>query len=503
MLKNLIEKVDYYWLFFIITIILCFGFFLTNSNFGIDDELLNWYGSVYSIVSIGRLGRILQWVIGYDYLPFFYDFIAILLYAIGITLSADCFMQYIENFTKKQATVFACIAVSFPFTAFLFAFIIITIHTGISIFLTALGTYLFCKYLFDCNKKRNLIFTFLCLITAVSLYENSIIYFLISMFFIILMSNKNRIKLIIKTIIASISPVIVYLFILKILKAIMGIQYNRSEEFIKYDFSSVTSFFNSFINSFNILFTNYIKTIHNNFGSFTIILSNFLFVFIIIYLAIKRKSINTIFVGLIMILLPISTFIIMGNGELYYRVYAPFGYFIGITFSILFSLLNNKKIITYMLTVFCILIVLNQAKEINKIFYTENIKFQDDLSFAKLIINDLKKRNLDKKPVILAGTRENIILQYNYYIEAPEIMISIFNWDKYQENSSNFMIERGFKFMKQFGLNIIPFREYTRNNMKKIEKEIPKMTIFPQNGSIKDMDNFVIIKIGKTYLDRN
>ena len=103
MIKNLIEKVDYFWLFFILTIVLCFGFFLTNSSVGIDDELLDWYGSIYSIISIGRLGRMLQWIIGYDYLPFFYDFIAIILYVVGITITADCFMKYIENFC-----VFSC-----------------------------------------------------------------------------------------------------------------------------------------------------------------------------------------------------------------------------------------------------------------------------------------------------------------------------------------------------------------------------------------------------------
>ena len=47
----------------------------------------------------------------------------------------------------------------------------------------------------------------------------------------------------------------------------------------------------------------------------------------------------------------------------------------------------------------------------------------------------------------------------------------------------------------------MPFREFSKNNIAKIKKQIPKMREYPNDGYIKDMGNFVIVKIGKSYYD--
>lgn len=498
MIKELFKTTNSYWLFFILTIALSYGFFLTNSSMGIDDELLELYGSLISMVSQGRIGRIFQWVIGYEYIPFFYDFIAIFLYALGITAVSSCFTKFIEGFTNKQALIFSTLAVSFPFTAFLFAFIAITVHIGLAFLLSSLGTYFCCKYIFDEKNKKYLIFSCLCLIVSISLYETSIIYFFMSMLFIIFLNNKNTLKSVVFSILTALSSIFAYSLILKLFKVMLGIKHNRINEFLRYDFSSFSS---SLFTLINHLYENYKSTITNDFGSFMIMISVILFLFIVLFMLIKHKNYITFIIGLILIFLPLTVFFITGNSDLYYRVYAPFGYLIAMTFSIMFKLFENKKIISTIITSLIVLIVLNQAKEINRIFYTENLKFQEDLSFAKFIMHDLGVKQLENKPVVFVGKKDEIRLKYNYDVEAPEITVSIFNWDKYNNRESEFFVSRGYHFMQHQGLKIIQFDDFSQENIKKIKKEISQMTKYPNNGYIKDMGDFVIVKIGNSIFD--
>ena len=56
MQNSLFKKFDYYWVFVILTVILSYGFFLTNSSMGIDDNILNIFGNKLVIISSYRLG---------------------------------------------------------------------------------------------------------------------------------------------------------------------------------------------------------------------------------------------------------------------------------------------------------------------------------------------------------------------------------------------------------------------------------------------------------------
>lgn len=501
MLNDFIKKHDIYLILFILTVILSFGFFLADSSMGIDDEMLDWYGSFPSMIAAGRLGRIVQWVIGYEYIPFFYDFITIILYSAAVLLSADCFMRYINGFSKKHACAFACAAVSFPFSAFVFAFIDTAFTIGVSLLAAAAGTYLFCRYLYEDKSVKNLILSILCLIFTVSLYETGIIYFLISIFFIIIKRNEQPLKEALKSFGAALFSVYAYLFILKAVKIAAHSGYDRSSEFVKYDFSSLGNFINSFFNGVNELINAFIQTLNVNFGSFSILAGALIFAAYISAVSIKRKSILTGILGAAVILLPLGAFFITGNGSMPYRVYMPFGYMTAIALSLLIDFKPEKKAVSYLAAAFIIFAVLNQAKEINRYFYTENLKFQEDLAFARFIMHDLGALGLDKKPAVFAGKRDEIKLKYNYDFEITGAAISIFSWDKYGVPENELFVRRGFKFMQHHGLNIIPFSEFSQENIEKIKKEIPKMPAYPQNGYIKDMGEFAVIKIGPSDFD--
>ena len=124
--NQLFKKFDYYWILLILTVILCYGFFLTNHSMGIDDEFLTVFSNPQVIMITNRPGNfIFSHVLQtYEYLPFWREFLGIALYTFGITLHSENFMKYLESkFDKKSATIFSVIAVSFPYLAFHFLFI--------------------------------------------------------------------------------------------------------------------------------------------------------------------------------------------------------------------------------------------------------------------------------------------------------------------------------------------------------------------------------------------
>lgn len=106
MFKNLFSKTDSYWLFLVLTSLLCFGFALTHSSMGIDDEMLDVYQNFWVMLNTNRPGGILtvNLIPTRDFLPFWREFTAVILLIIGITIHVNNFIKNsppLENWTKQ------------------------------------------------------------------------------------------------------------------------------------------------------------------------------------------------------------------------------------------------------------------------------------------------------------------------------------------------------------------------------------------------------------------
>lgn len=483
----------YYWLFFILTIILCFGYFLSNNTMGYYDTSISKV-NIFGILYLCKLGNIIQYLIGLEYIPFFYEFLGIIIYAAGITLTVNCFSRYIKGFTKGHSMIFACIAVSFPFAAIAFMDIENTINNSMAMLAGVSSAFFFCKYSFENKSKMYLIFSIICLFYSISLCINGLIYFLICILFILFKNNIKVTKHIIRTIGMSLSTIILYCLLLVTLKTIFNLGALRWE---------IICANGNFYENLKDLLNNFIGTFNKDFVSNILALSIIILIFISIYIAIKRKRISTFLLGICIIILPLTKFILTFDSDLSYSQYSTYGFIIAITMIMLFDILGKDKNIYKILIVLSVIIVLNNAREINKLFYMENLKFKNDINISSFIMRDLEMLNLQDKPIMFVGLINNLDFEYNYKTESSSITESIFNGERRDDTMINILSPVPHYFINNQGKNIQICDNSQLNDKEVIINTARSMPQYPISGYIKDMGNYVIVKLGDDMPDEN
>lgn len=500
-----------YWLLFFITIIMSFSYALIYPSMGIDDEIFPLQCELSSILLGNRLGLLstIKFIHTYEYIPIWRDFIAIMIYVVGLVIHVDNFRRYILNeiFDEKASTIFACTSISFPFFAFAFIFMIMSIEHSLVMLLSAIGVDFLYKYFTEQNKKY-LLFSLFFVFLSSSFYEFGLLYFLIATVIVELFNLLDVEKLNIYTpikhiFISVVIAVLSFLFNVGIVKLFQQDEYIRAKEFFTYNTESIQAFFISAKEVILSFIHNFITTASYNFGSLISIISIFIILSTCFIFSVKKKNFIIFLLAIVLVVLPFTPILLTGY-EWPYRAYSTLCFVDAFSFVILYYLVKEKKILKYILYACVFVVVLYQTKEMNQIFYTEHLKFNNDKMFAFSIQKDIATLGYDKIPVIFVGTRDNLKLQNEYYIDAAEINISTFNWDRYNEWESELIAPRIFSFMQQQSIDINPFYipidridEYKEN----IQKQIKDMNVYPQKNSIKNCGEYVLVKIGPSLLD--
>ncbi len=516
-----------YYFFLCLTAILCFGFALNNPSMGIDDEMLYYISSLKSIFFFEtRLGILItsKLIHSYEYLPFWREFIGVILYIIGITLHVDNFYKYLPSnkFDKNSAIIFACLALSFPYIAFNFIFMCTVIEQPLTILFSALAVSYTTKYFLINQNKKYIFYSFIFVFLIFSFYEIGIMYYILSSIFIILFNkihdinsnNKemekpyNEFKWFCCLGFVSFLSIISNYIIIYIFKFLLNFNYlqNKFAEHFMYNVDSFLFFLNSFINNNISSLKNFIFTCKYDFGSLMILLSYIILFSLVIYLYWKKRNKIILLWGFLFLIFPLLPPLLAGNPSLKYRTIVYYGFFVPFVFVILYSIIKNNRYLKYVLYTFIFLCVLYQTKEMNQFFYTENIKYQNDKMLAFNVIQDIRKFN--DKPVVIVGVRENPLLKHSYDIEAPEASISIFNWDRYDNYYTELFVERPFNFIREQGFSITNFfksRQFEEDEIEyyvnTIKNAVKDMGIYPQRTSIKEMEDFILIKIGPSKFE--
>lgn len=515
MLERFLKNSFNYWFFFILTAILCFGYGLAHPVMGIDDEILGDWSNIQSLIGINRWGLFFtrRIFIAYEYIPFVREFLFVLVYMLAINIYVKVFSEHLPKlFCEKATIIYSCIMLAFPYNIFLYCFMVINLECAFSFLLSAISVYVLYNCKFTNNIKKNLLLLLL-LVFSLSFYELGIIYFLmtvcsISILKMILKEEKTNIF---QNLRISFMLVLLSLFcnwsILAIIKNI--VDFSRKERIytlIKYDFSSIGSFIISLKENIANFVNNFLETCFYDTASQMILISAIIFFIIMIYYSIKIDK-KIFILSLIFFLLPLSPFLLTGNFDFCYRVYCPYSILISISFVLLYNIFKNKNWVKITYQVIVCLVVILFIQEINKIFYTEYLKFQNDRLYAYSLRQEVLK--LGDKPLMIIGIKENPNLNKQYYIEAPEINNSIFNWDRYDSIEAELFANRPYSFMGEQGYEVNSYLDEVEINNEQdyndfveyIKKLSQGMTIYPMSGSIKDCDDFILIKIGKSRLD--
>ena len=95
MCKEIFSRGKKYWIFVTLVGILCYGFALTHSSVGVDDDFFHAYYEGGHLLQVGRwssvlLNYILNWA---EYLPFWKEFLGLVFLLVGATIFVFVFEE--------------------------------------------------------------------------------------------------------------------------------------------------------------------------------------------------------------------------------------------------------------------------------------------------------------------------------------------------------------------------------------------------------------------------
>lgn len=529
MLKSFFEKVDYFCFFLFVTVFICFGFFFTNPVMGIDDELTGFFTSSDVILQVGRLGKFITNILFQpQFIPLVYDVLGIFFFVLAIVLICDLLKKHLPEISKKELTIFSTVAISFPFAACVFTFVHNCIDLGLCFLSSTVATCFFFKYFYEEKKNINLLYSFMLLIFSLSLYETGLFYFILSFLFFVfylLVFNKNLkhsnsdfCKQLFACLFLVGLTIVIYRIVLKIVMYCCGMTYNKIDDYLNYDFSSLGAFLTSVKLSYGEFFHFFNCNVNQFFSCKLIVFSCVVLSAIALYFSIRRKNILVFLVALLMILVPVSYFIGTGFQYMQYRIFFSYGLVVAFAFVVLYKLFAKNVLVSNIFIFICFLVVFQQAKEMNAMFYTEHLKYENDKLFANSIDYDLKRLGYDKYPVIFVGVRKKLDLPYSFEGIANEINASTFNWDRAFSKEEELTSKRPYKFIQKLGYDIYPYLSVSQSDEfvtkeekteilqqyeDKLKSIVPTLEIYPRENSIKKVDDFVLVKIGHSYFDNN
>jgi len=501
----------FYWICVIITILLCYGFTLTNLTIVVDDVVKEIYFSGNYFLMAGRWGYIpLQYVFHtYTILPFWRSFIAIILIMIGLTFFCGLYKKYSNGkFDDKAATIFTCVSISFPWIAHLFIFSGATIEIGLIIVFTGISLAFATKWILEKKHLWNFIVCSLSLGYATAFYEVAIPLFVMggfSLLFIYFLSSKERgglhqfLLMTIKYVAVVISGLFVWRLGATALQNIYGVgRLDYIGGFVSYDTTSISAFLRSFIDfvlvflRLNIFRLPGDNAVNNLIWSATITL-----LVISFFLSIILKKIIVCLAGIVIVGSAYGIHFATGNAMPLNRITFIFFMLIAFTFAIIYFVFQNISYKAFkikpLLIFLAVWVVFFQSREINQIFYLDYQRYQRDVMIMNTIIYDV---GLQYKPIVFVG-----------FIPDPsptkEIAgISIFNVLRSNSQHSELFDVQHYAFFQAHNFQIVvPNAAYIDTN--ELRYRIVDMPSWPRDGYIREFEDYIIVRLGPSAWDNH
>ena len=472
----------------ILVTILSFGFTITNSSVGMDDTAFDRYYSEKEMLAIGRWGAYVVYQILNitEFIPFWLDFVA----ASVIMLTAVMWCIFLkknvdDKFSIGVYIIFAAVFISFPIINEIFIFENCNIAVMLGTLLASLGIMLFYENYNNIHKKGIYILSGVILTVAMSMYEACVQTMLVSICItaiLMIYTDKNKkIKDIFKYIICALgilgAAVILDEIIVKIINFAGVKPSDAAEKEINWGKYGI-------LESLQLIIVNIISAI-KNIKYYPVLIFDIVSV---IGLAIgilqsdKKKNwmILVIFIAMFLSNFGIS---ILQLDSVMYRTCASWGLFTAAIVMVAYRFLSEYKITQILAIIVISILVLQQTKTLNQLFYNDYMRYQKDLHIAYELIYDLEKDYDTSKPLVIMGTPYKGIGKYG----AQSNSLSVLWWGKkaFNDNGREFI-----KFLNSLGYD---FKVPTDEEYEKGKIEAEKMGNYPKDGSIKELEDCIVI----------
>lgn len=480
-----------------VTTILSYGFTITNFSVGVDDTAFDRYFRNGELLSQGRFGAVtLDKIFNmFDFAPFWMDTIATLLLFCSALLWCTLFMEISKKKISNCAyIIFTTVFISYPIINEIFIYMMASVPIGLGYLLTILALILTYEYIFNKEKKVNIIVAIGMMTFTISLNEAFAPVFLCGIFMILILRtllNKESeinivkaIKIIFKFTLVLAIAIVLESIISNLIIYILQLQKSQNAATEIYWFKD-GSIINKIILLIKTIVANYILAAITNKSILIFVIACISCVIIAIYLSIKNKSIVLLLLFLALGISNVSLSIVQGYVSPY-RTCLTFSIFIAFIFMVLFINLKNKKY-NYLLLMVIGVIVIIQSKELSQAFYNDYKRYEQDKQIAIQTASIINYECDNEKPVVFIGAMP----KYKNINYGQTNGNSVVNWGikAFGENSTELL-----NFMQMYGFY---FNQATDEQVKDAETKIENMPSYPKKGYIKEFDNYILVNFGK------
>lgn len=514
--KEIFSQGKLYWIFVTIVAVLCYGFALTHSSVGVDDEVYSFYYEGGWMFQQGRwsgplLNLFLNWA---EYLPFWREFLGMLLLITGATLFVFVFDQASGGRIKCwTAAAFAGTLISFPLISNLFIFSNACV-CGINMIAAAMACLCLEQAIESPRKIQYYIITLLLLTYAaeygITFFLNGycIIWFLRYAF----MEEKSKVEIrrfFLGMFTAAGLAAAAYALNHLIGRIVQQIYFGQAYPFystsayIAYDKSN--SFLIQLAKFIGLFLKQMVTQATSSTAAFAFFAATVILLGGSIWIAIKEKKPLLLLIGLSVFVSAIAMSIVSGNLFLPKRTQWTYSLYVAFTASLLCYFCGRKTVLKGLSCAAICLLIFYQTKESNHLFFADYQRYQADLYNANALAADIiataKERGTNyylhdqpelAKPVIFIG----IPTPYSIDHCRDEVVgWSIVSFDSLNEELS---ATRLFAFMKMHGHW---FEKATNYDPNIVREQTYDMPIWPADGSIVEFDDYILAKIGAPHYE--
>lgn len=472
----------------ILVTILSFGFTITNFSIGMDETAFGRYYQNKEMLESGRWGSYLIYrgLNITEFIPFWVDFVV----ASIILITAILWCVFLKKNLKEKLSigayiVFATIFISFPMINECYIFSNSSLAVMLGTILASLGIMMFYENYMNLHKKKIYIIISLILALAFSMYEACGQIMLVSICItaiLMLYTNKDKkIKDVFKYLFAALGILIVGVILDEIVAKMIylsGIRpSNEADKEISWGQYGL-------LESLEIILANIVYAIKNTkyFPVFIFDVASGIGLAISILQSDRKKNwmILVIFIAMFLSNFAIS---ILQLDAVLYRTCTSWGLFVAIIVLMLYKFLSEYKITKILACLVIGILVLQQSKTLNQLFYNDYKRYQKDLHIAYDLVYNLEKDYDISKPLVIMGTPYKGMGDYG----AQSNSLSVLWWGKkaFNDNGREFI-----KFLNSLGYD---FDVPTDEEYEKGKIEAENMERYPKDGSIRELDDCIII----------
>ena len=486
-IKYFINKKIFISIVILITI-LSFGFAVTNSSVGMDDTAFDRYYQDKEMLAIGRWGSYLVYQILNitEFIPFWIDFIASSIIMLTAVLWCIFLKKNLEDKLSITAyIIFASIFISFPIINEIFIFQNCNIAVMLGSLLASIGIMLVYENFSNIHKKSIYIYSALILTLGISMYEACAQIVLVSILIIAFLimykngdkRNKNIFKYIFIALGVFIFAIILNSIIVKLICLLVVNASNVAEKQISWGENSLSE-------SLALLII-YIVDAITNVKYFPVLIfdiSAVIGLIVALVQSYKKQNFMILFLYTCMLLSNFAISMLQLKMVLY-RTCTSWSLFVAAIIMVTYNYLKNNKITKVISSVFIIILILQQTKYLNQMFYNDYIRYQKDLHVAYELIDRLEEFYDISKPLVITGKPEQGVGDYG----AQSNSLSVLWWGVKAFNGNG--IEY-IKFLNSLGYD---FEVPTDEQYKKGKNETENMNKYPREGSIKELEDCIVI----------